>query len=431
MSFRPQYDLIEELSWRGLLHDSMPGIDEKLRSEQISGYIGFDPTASSLHIGNLVPIILLMHLQRSGHRPIALVGGATGMVGDPSGKSEERKLLDEGTIRYNVECQRKQLEKFLEFEGPCAAQVVNNYDWFKDFSFLGFIRDVGKHISVNYMMAKDSVRNRLETNGMSFTEFTYQLVQGYDFYHLYTHYGCKLQMGGSDQWGNITTGTELIRRMAGGEGWAITAPLVTRKDGSKFGKSEGGNVWLDPIRTSPYAFYQFWVNQSDEDAARFIRIYTFHDRQRIEALEAEHTEAPHLRILQKELAAEVTKLVHGEAELEAAIGAAAILFGNSDAEQLAGIHPDTLLAALEGVPTFDISKDKVDAGINILDLLAAETSVFPSKGEARKMIAAGGFSLNKEKVSSENKTVHATDLLHDRFMLAQKGKKQYFLIRVV
>jgi tyrosyl-tRNA synthetase len=431
MSFRPQYDLIEELRWRGLLHDSMPGIDEKLRSEQISGYIGFDPTASSLHIGNLVPIILLMHLQRSGHRPIALVGGATGMVGDPSGKSEERKLLDEGTIRYNVECQRKQLEKFLAFEGPCAAQVVNNYDWFKDFSFLGFIRDVGKHISVNYMMAKDSVRNRLETNGMSFTEFTYQLVQGYDFYHLYTHHGCKLQMGGSDQWGNITTGTELIRRMAGGEGWAITAPLVTRKDGSKFGKSEGGNVWLDPIRTSPYAFYQFWLNQSDEDAARFIRIYTFLDRQRIEALEAEQAEAPHLRILQKELAAEVTKLVHGAEELEAAIGAAAILFGNSDAAQLAGIHPDTLLAALEGVPAFDISKDRLVSGINILDFLAAETSVFPSKGEARKMISAGGFSLNKEKISSENRLVTAQDMLHGRFMLAQKGKKQYFLIRVV
>jgi tyrosyl-tRNA synthetase len=430
MAFKPNYNLVEELRWRGLLHDMIPGIEEKLQAEQITGYIGFDPTASSLHIGNLVPIMMLVHLQRSGHRPIALVGGATGMVGDPSGKSEERKLLDAGTIQYNVACQQKQLEKFLDFDGPCAALVVNNYDWFKDFSFLGFIRDVGKHISVNYMMAKDSVKNRLETNGMSFTEFTYQLVQGYDFYHLYSHFGCRLQMGGSDQWGNITTGTELIRRMISGEAYAITAPLITKKDGSKFGKSEGGNVWLDPQRTSPYAFYQFWLNQSDEDASRYIRIYTLLDQESIIEIEVKHAEAPHERTLQKALAGEVCNLVHGRDETEQAIRAGRILFGNSTAEELAGINPETLEAALEGVPAFDIAREKLYSGIPILDLLAVETGVFPSKGEARKMIQAGGCSMNKNKINDETFIATADALLHDRFIIAQKGKKNYYLIRV-
>lgn len=335
MSFQPRFNLVEELRWRGLLHDLTPGVEELLQREQVSGYIGFDPTADSLHIGNLVPIMLLVHLQKAGHKPIALVGGATGMVGDPSGKSEERKLLQEETINHNLNAQRRQLERFLDFSGNNAASVVNNYDWFREFSFLGFIREVGKHITINYMMGKDSVRNRIESTGMSFTEFSYQLVQGYDFYHLYQYHGCKLQMGGSDQWGNITTGTELIRRMAGGEAYAITAPLITKSDGSKFGKSEGGNVWLDPARTSPYKFYQFWLNQSDEDAARYIRIYTLLEKEHIERLEAEHKEAPHLRLLQKELAAQVTVMVHGQQELEQALKATDILFGNSSREALA------------------------------------------------------------------------------------------------
>ncbi|MBU6324110.1 MAG: tyrosine--tRNA ligase [Bacteroidetes bacterium] len=428
MSFQPRFNLVEELRWRGLLHDLTPGVEELLQREQVSGYIGFDPTADSLHIGNLVPIMLLVHLQRAGHKPIALVGGATGMVGDPSGKSEERKLLQEETINHNLNAQRKQLERFLEFSGANAASVVNNYDWFREFSFLGFIREVGKHITISYMMGKDSVRNRLENTGMSFTEFSYQLVQGYDFYHLYQHHGCKLQMGGSDQWGNITTGTELIRRMAGGEAYAITAPLITKSDGSKFGKSEGGNVWLDPVRTSPYKFYQFWLNQSDEDAARYIRIYTLLEKEHIERLEAEHKVAPHLRLLQKELAAQVTVMVHGQHELEQAMKATDILFGNSSRDALATINPELLLQVMEGVPMFTVSKEKLDAGINILELSAVETQVFPSKGEARKMIQAGGFSLNKDKIADDQASINSSYLLHGKFLLAQRGKKNYYLI---
>jgi tyrosyl-tRNA synthetase len=428
MSFQPRFNLVEELRWRGLLHDLVPGVEELLMREQVSGYIGFDPTADSLHIGNLVPIMLLVHLQRAGHKPMALVGGATGMVGDPSGKSEERKLMQEETINHNLTCQRRQLERFLQFSGDNAAAVVNNYDWFKEFSFLGFIREVGKHITVSYMMGKDSVRNRLENTGMSFTEFSYQLVQGYDFYHLYQNHNCKLQMGGSDQWGNITTGTELIRRMAGGEAYAITAPLITKSDGSKFGKSEGGNVWLDPARTSPYKFYQFWLNQSDEDASRYIRIYTLLDQPAILALEAEHQAAPHLRILQKELAAQVTTMVHGAQELEQALKATEILFGNSSSEALSTIDPDLLLQVMEGVPMFQVPKTKLDAGINIMELAAVETQVFPSKGEARKMIQAGGFSINKEKQADEQAVIDSSYLLHGKFLLAQRGKKNYYLI---
>jgi len=431
MSFQPRFNLVEELRWRGLLHDLTPGVEELLMREQVSGYIGFDPTADSLHIGNLVPIMLLVHLQRAGHCPIALVGGATGMVGDPSGKSDERKLLQEETISYNLNCQRRQLERFLDFGSANAAAVVNNYDWFKEFSFLSFIREVGKHITISYMMGKDSVRNRLENTGMSFTEFSYQLVQGYDFYHLYRHHGCKLQMGGSDQWGNITTGTELIRRMAGGEAYAITAPLITKSDGSKFGKSEGGNVWLDPTRTSPYKFYQFWLNQSDEDASRYIRIYTLLDRERIEALEAEHQAGPHLRILQKELAAQVTTMLHGQEELEQALKATDILFGNSSREALSTIEPNLLLQVMEGVPMFEVPKAKLEAGINILELTAVDAQVFPSKGEARKMIQAGGFSINKEKLSDEQASIDSSYLLHGKFLLAQRGKKNYYLIVAV
>jgi len=431
MSFQPRFNLVEELRWRGLLHDLTPGVEELLMREQVSGYIGFDPTADSLHIGNLVPIMLLVHLQRAGHCPIALVGGATGMVGDPSGKSDERKLLQEETISYNLNCQRRQLERFLDFGSANAAAVVNNYDWFKEFSFLSFIREVGKHITISYMMGKDSVRNRLENTGMSFTEFSYQLVQGYDFYHLYRHHGCKLQMGGSDQWGNITTGTELIRRMAGGEAYAITAPLITKSDGSKFGKSEGGNVWLDPTRTSPYKFYQFWLNQSDEDASRYIRIYTLLDLERIEALEAEHQAGPHLRILQKELAAQVTTMLHGQEELEQALKATDILFGNSSREALSTIEPNLLLQVMEGVPMFEVPKAKLEAGINILELTAVDAQVFPSKGEARKMIQAGGFSINKEKLSDEQASIDSSYLLHGKFLLAQRGKKNYYLIVAV
>jgi len=428
MSFQPRFNLVEELRWRGMLHDLTPDVEQLLLREQVSGYVGFDPTADSLHIGNLVPIMLLVHLQKAGHTPLALVGGATGMVGDPSGKSEERKLLQEETINHNLNCQRKQLERFLDFSGANAALVVNNYDWFKEFSFLGFIREVGKHITISYMMGKDSVRNRLENTGMSFTEFSYQLVQGYDFYHLYQQHRCKLQMGGSDQWGNITTGTELIRRMAGGEAYAITAPLITKSDGSKFGKSEGGNVWLDPARTSPYKFYQFWLNQSDEDAARYIRIYTLLEKERIEALEAEHQEAPHLRLLQKELAAQVTTMVHGPEELQQALQATEILFGNSSREALLTIDPNLLLQVMEGVPLFQIPKEKLNAGINILELTAVDTQVFPSKGEARKMIQAGGFSINKEKLSDEQASIDSSHLLHGKFLLAQRGKKNYYLI---
>ncbi len=392
MSFQPHFDFVEELRWRGLLHDAMPGTQELLNTEQVTGYVGFDPTADSLHIGNLVPITQLMHFQRAGHIPMALVGGATGMVGDPSGKSDERKLLDVATIEHNISCQKKQLEKFIEFgEGGNKAKMVNNYDWFKNWSFLDFIRDVGKHITVSYMMGKDSVKNRLESGGLSFTEFSYQLVQGYDFLHLYKNEGCKLQMGGSDQWGNITTGTELIRRMAGGEGYALTAPLITKADGTKFGKSEGGNVWLDPTKTSPYKFYQFWLNVADEDAVRFIKIYSLKNREEIEALISQHSGQEHLRLLQKELAAEMTVRVHSENDLEMALKATQIFFGNGSAEDLKALDESTLAAAADGMERFEVPKSALIEGIAVLDLLAIQTQIFPSKSEARKMLQANGL----------------------------------------
>jgi len=391
MSFQPHFDFVEELRWRGLLHDAMPGTQEMLNTEQVTGYVGFDPTADSLHIGNLVPIMQLVHFQRAGHKPIALVGGATGMVGDPSGKSDERKLLDIATIDHNIACQKKQLQKFIDFgDTGNQAKMVNNYDWFKNWSFLDFIRDVGKHITVSYMMGKDSVRNRLEAGGISFTEFSYQLVQGYDFMHLYKHEGCKLQMGGSDQWGNITTGTELIRRMAGGEGFALTAPLITKSDGTKFGKSEGGNVWLDPTKTSPYKFYQFWLNVADEDAIRFIKIYSLKGKAEIEQLIANHTGQEHLRSLQKELAAEMTVRVHSEADLAMALKATQIFFGNGSADDLKALDEATLAAASEGMERFEVSREALQTGIHVMDLLATHTQIFPSKSEARKMLQANG-----------------------------------------
>ncbi len=422
-------NLVEELKWRGLLHDIMPGTAELFLKEQVTGYVGFDPTADSLHIGNLVPIMLLVHLQRAGHKPLALVGGATGLVGDPTGRSTERNMLTPEEINHNLNCQRKQLEKFLDFNPslPNRAEIVNNYDWFKDFDFLGFIRDVGKHIPINYMLAKDSVKNRLE-NGMSFTEFCYQLIQGYDFVHLYKTYGCKLQMGGSDQWGNITTGSEMIRRMEGGEAFALTAPLVKKSDGTKFGKSEGGNVWLDPERTSPYQFYQFWLNVSDEDAANYIGVYTLLDQQQIEQLKAEHAAAPHLRLLQKALAEDVTVRVHSRADYEQAVQASELLFGRATTEALRSIPEKLLLQILEGVPQHVVPREQLVAGVPLVQLLAESTNIFPSRGEARKMIQAGGFSLNKEKMNDELQVVDAGSLLNGKYLLAQKGKKQYFLI---
>ena len=432
MSFQPHFDFVEELRWRGLLHDAMPGTQEMLNTEQVTGYVGFDPTADSLHIGNLVPIMQLVHFQRAGHKPIALVGGATGMVGDPSGKSDERKLLDLATIEHNISCQKKQLEKFIEFgEGGNKAKMVNNYDWFKNWSFLDFIRDVGKHITVSYMMGKDSVRNRLEAGGISFTEFSYQLVQGYDFMHLYKHEGCKLQMGGSDQWGNITTGTELIRRMAGGEGFALTAPLITKSDGTKFGKSEGGNVWLDPTKTSPYKFYQFWLNVADEDAIRFIKIYSLKGKAEIEQLIANHTGQEHLRSLQKELAAEMTVRVHSEADLAMALKATQIFFGNGSADDLKALDEATLAAASEGMERFEVSREALQTGIHVMDLLATHTQIFPSKSEARKMLQANGFAFNKDKYTDVDGAINTDLLMHNRYLIAQKGKKQYFLIEAV
>ncbi len=422
-------NLVDELKWRGLLHDIMPGTAELLEKEQVTGYVGFDPTADSLHIGNLVPIMLLVHLQRAGHKPLALVGGATGLVGDPTGRSTERNMLSVQEINNNLNCQRKQLEKFLDFsEGSSnKAEIVNNYDWFKEFDFLGFIRDVGKHIPINYMLAKDSVKNRLE-NGMSFTEFCYQLIQGYDFVHLYQQMGCKLQMGGSDQWGNITTGTEMIRRMHGGEAFALTAPLVKKSDGTKFGKSEGGNVWLDPEKTSPYQFYQFWLNVSDEDAARYIGVYTLLDFETIEKLKTEHAQAPHLRLLQKALAEEVTVRVHSQADFEQAVQASEILFGKATTEALQALSEKLLLQIFEGVPMHKISKQLFVEGVELVSLLAEATEVFPSRGEARKMIQAGGFSLNKEKITDEKTLIKQDHLLNQKYLLLQKGKKQYFLI---
>lgn len=423
--------LINELQWRGMIHDIMPGTEDQLSKEMTTGYVGFDPTADSLHIGNLVPVMLLVHLQRAGHKPIALVGGATGMVGDPSGKSSERPMLSEELLNHNLSCQEKQLRQFLDFDcGENSAEIVNNYDWFKDFSFLDFIRDVGKHITVNYMMSKDSVKNRLES-GMSFTEFTYQLVQGYDFLHLYQNHNCKIQMGGSDQWGNIVTGTELIRRKAQGEAFAMTAPLIKKADGSKFGKSEGGNVWLDPEKTSPYKFYQYWLNASDEDAANFIRIFTLMSEEEIKALEAAHAEAPHTRTLQKALAKDITIRVHSEADYEMALKASGILFGKSTSEDLESLDEGTLLAVFEGVPQVTISKADFEATTSPIELLSTvtESLIFKSKGEARKMIQGGGVGINKAKLQDIN-SLPQINLLKDKYFLVQRGRRNYFLVTV-
>jgi tyrosyl-tRNA synthetase len=424
-------NLIEELRWRGLIQDIMPGTEEQLNKEMTSGYIGFDPTADSLHIGSLVPIVVLVHMQRAGHKPFALVGGATGMIGDPSFKSQERKLLSEEDLQRNQEGVRKQLMKFLDFDPakPNAAEMVNNYDWFKDISFLEFIRDVGKHISVNYMMNKDSVRKRLEgETGISFTEFTYQLIQGYDFYWLYQNRNCKLQMGGSDQWGNITTGTELIRRKAGGEAFAFTCPLITKADGGKFGKTEQGNVWLDAEKTTPYQFYQFWLNAADSDAEKWIRIFTFLPREEINALIAEHQQDQSKRILQKRLARELTIFVHGVGEYSKAMETTQKLFAQQTAPAESLSEKD--LEAMEGIVHVNYSKDNLQKGIDVVSFLT-ETSIFPSKGEARKMILNGGISINRHKVSDAASPVSQEQLLHNKYLLIQKGKKHYYLVKAV
>ena len=427
-------NFVEELKWRGMLHDMMPGTEEQLAKEMTTAYVGIDPTADSLHIGHLVSIMILKHFQRCGHKPIFLVGGATGMIGDPSGKSLERNLLDEETLHRNQEGIKKQLSRLVDFssEAPNAAEMVNNYDWMKNFTFLEFIRDIGKCITVNYMMAKDSVKKRFngEGDGMSFTEFTYQLVQGTDFLHLYQHKNCKLQMGGSDQWGNITTGTELIRRKTGGEAFALTCPLIKKADGTKFGKTESGNVWLDPRYTSPYKFYQFWLNVSDEDAERYVKIFTMLDRETIEGLVAAHREAPHLRGLQKALAREVTCMVHGEEEYRRAVEASEILFGGATAEALRGIDEQTFLQVFEGVSRFEISRPLIEGGVGFLALCTEHAAVFPSKGEARKLIQGGGVSLNKRKIAAVDCMVGSADLLSGRYLLVQKGKKNYYLIVV-
>ncbi|MGD9991753.1 MAG: tyrosine--tRNA ligase [Salinivirgaceae bacterium] len=426
-------NFIEELKWRGMLHDVMPGTEEQLQKEMTSAYIGFDPTADSLHIGSLAPIILLMRFQQAGHKPIALVGGATGMIGDPSGKSQERNLLNEEALEKNLNGIKNQLSKFIDFktDAPNKAEMVNNYDWMKEQTFLSFIRDIGKHITVNYMMAKDSVKKRLSAEskaGMSFTEFTYQLVQGYDFYWLYENMNCKLQMGGSDQWGNITTGTELIRRKSGGEAFALTIPLITKADGGKFGKTESGNVWLDPERTTPYSFYQFWLNTSDEDAEKFIKVFTFLPKEEIESLSAKHKEAPHERLLQKTLAREVTVMVHSEQDYNTAVEASEILFGKATSEALSRLDERTFLSVFEGVPTFEINKAEIKTGINVVDLLTEKAAVFPSKGELRRLLQGGGVSLNKEKIESAELVVEAANLINDKYLLVQKGKKNYFLL---
>lgn len=418
-------NFIEELKWRGMIHDIMPGTEDQFAKEMTAAYIGFDPTADSLHIGSLVQIMILVHLQKAGHKPIALVGGATGMVGDPSGKSKERNLLDEETLSHNLKCMQAQLEQFLDFDcGKNSAEVVNNFDWFKDFSFLDFIRDVGKHMSVNYMMAKDSVKSRLET-GMSFTEFSYQLVQGYDFYWLWKNKNCMVQLGGSDQWGNIVTGTELIRRKDGGQAFAVTTPLIKKADGGKFGKTEEGNVWLDKTKTSPYKFYQFWLNSSDEDAKNYIKIFTLKSQEEINAIITEHEKAPHLRVLQNSLADEVTTRVHSATELDMAIKASNILFGKSTAVDLKSLDEDTFLSVFDGVPQFEISANDFECGI--LELLTEKTEVFNSKGEARRMLKSNAVSINKEKVD-EAKQITSNDLISNKYILVQKGKKNYFLI---
>lgn len=419
-------NFIEELQWRGMIHDIMPGTEEALLKKSSSGYIGFDPTADSLHIGSLVQIMTLVHFQKAGHKPFALVGGATGMVGDPSGKSQERNLLDNSTLQHNVACVKAQLEKFLDFEGENAAEMVNNIDWFGNMSFLEFIRDVGKHISVNYMLAKDSVKSRLET-GMSFTEFSYQLVQGYDFYYLNQHKGCIVQLGGSDQWGNIVTGTELIRRKGGGEAYAVTTPLIKKADGTKFGKTEGGNVWLDPAKTSPYQFYQYWLNAADEDAANFIRIFTLKTRTEIEALEKEHAEAPHLRVLQKALAEDITIRVHGEASLRTAISASNILFGKSTSEDLKALSEQDFFSIFEGVPQATISRTDFGSGISIIDAMAAKTGFLSSNGEARRELKANAISVNKEKVD-EQFIIGSAQLINDKYVLLGKGKKNNYIL---
>ncbi len=423
-------NFVEELRWRGMLHDIMPGTEEELNKGLTSGYIGFDPTADSLHVGHLTQIMTLIHFQRAGHKPVALVGGATGMVGDPSGKSAERNLLSEDILNHNVSCLEAQLKKFLDFDcGAKSAEMVNNYDWFKNFTFLDFIRDVGKHLTVNYMMAKDSVKKRLEgETGMSFTEFSYQLVQGYDFYYLWKEKKCLVQMGGSDQWGNIVTGTEIIRRKAAGTAYAITTQLIKKADGTKFGKTESGAVWLDPAKTSPYKFYQFWLNTTDDDAKSWIRIFTLKTKEEIEALEHEHDKAPHLRILQKALAEEITIRSHSVEALQTALKTSEFLFGGGSLEFLNGLNHDAVLEVFEGLPQFTISKTDLSEGINLTDLLAEKTSIFPSKGEARKMITGGGVSVNKQKVDDSTHSFSGSDLINDRFLVVQKGKKNYFLI---
>ena len=416
-----------------MIADMMPGTEEQLQKELTSAYVGIDPTADSLHIGHLVGVMMLRHFQRAGHRPIALIGGATGMIGDPSMKSAERNLLDEETLRHNQECIKQQLAKFLDFDSdaPNAAKLVNNYDWMKDYSFLNFIRDIGKHITVNYMMAKDSVKKHLSRDssvGMSFTEFSYQLLQGYDFLYLYEHEGCRLQMGGSDQWGNITTGTELIRRKTGGEAFALTCPLITKADGGKFGKTESGNVWLDRRYTSPYKFYQFWLNVSDADAAKYIKIFTALDQEEINALIAEQEAAPHLRPLQKRLAKEVTVMVHSEADYEAAVEASNILFGNATHEALLKLDEDTLLAVFEGVPHFEVSREELAAGVKAADLCTEKAAIFASKGEMRKLVQSGGVSLNKEKLAAADAVIDSSALLDGKYLLVQRGKKNYYLV---
>ncbi len=418
-----------------MIHDIMPGTEEFLLKERSSAYVGFDPTADSLHIGHLVGVMMLKHFQNAGHTPIVLIGGATGMIGDPSGRSEERNLLSEETLRHNQECLKKQFEKFLDFSSsaPNRAVMVNNYDWMKEYSFLGFIRDIGKHITVNYMMSKDSVKKRLDSEtgqGMSFTEFSYQLVQGTDYLHLYTSHGCRLQMGGSDQWGNIVTGTELIRRKTGGEAWAMTCPLITKSDGRKFGKTESGNVWLDPARTTPYSFYQFWLNVADDDAEKFVKIFTMLSRREIEDLVAAHRAEPHQRLLQKRLAEEVTVMAHSREEYDAAVEASQILFGKGTTEQLRRMNEKTFLSVFEGVPLFDLEREVLSAGVTVSDLCALHTKIAESKGEIRRLIQGGGVSLNRSRVDSPDMTVTTDHLLNDRYLLFQKGKKSYYLVRV-
>jgi tyrosyl-tRNA synthetase len=425
--------LVEELKWRGMIHDIMPGTEELLSKEQVTAYVGIDPTADSLHIGHLVGVMMLKRLQHAGHKPIALVGGATGMIGDPSGKSQERNLLDEATLRNNQEALKKQIARFLDFETEASnrALMVNNYDWMKEFSFLDFIRDIGKHITVNYMMAKDSVKKRLGSDsksGMSFTEFTYQLVQGYDFQVLYRDHQCKLQMGGSDQWGNIVTGTELIRRIERGEAFALTWPLITKADGGKFGKTEEGNVWLDPERTTPYKFYQFWLNVSDEDAEKYLKIFTMLKREEIEVLISEHAKTPHIRVMQKTLAEELTVMVHSHEEYEMALEASGILFGKGTTESLKLIREDVFLSVFEGVPQFELPSSDID--LDVLELLAIDTAVFSSKGEARRMVSGGGVSINKQKLSGPEQRITGVDFINGKYLLVQKGKKNYYLIRV-